>query len=39
MELEYTERHHAFRAEIRAWLAGNVPKKPLTSFDTAEGFE
>lgn len=38
MELEYTDKHHAFRAEIRAWLARHVPKTPLKSFDTAEGF-
>jgi alkylation response protein AidB-like acyl-CoA dehydrogenase len=38
MRLEYTPGQHAFRAEIRAWLAANVPKVPLASFDTAEGF-
>jgi alkylation response protein AidB-like acyl-CoA dehydrogenase len=27
------------RAEARAWLAAHVPAEPLTSVDTAEGFE
>lgn len=39
MELEYTERHHAFRAEVREWLAAHVPAEPLKSFDTEEGFK
>ena len=38
MRLEYTERQKAFRSEIRDWLAANVPKEPLRSFDTEEGF-
>ncbi len=38
MRLEYTERQNKFRAEIREWLAANVPKQPLQSFDTEEGF-
>ncbi len=38
MRLEYTERQKAFRAEIREWLAANVPKQPLASFDTEAGF-
>jgi acyl-CoA dehydrogenase len=37
MNLTYTERQHAFRAEARAWLEANVPRAPLASFDTAEG--
>jgi alkylation response protein AidB-like acyl-CoA dehydrogenase len=28
----------AFRAEVRDWLAGHVPERPLPSVDTAEGF-
>jgi len=28
----------AFRAEVREWLAGHVPARPLPSVDTAEGF-
>lgn len=38
MKLEYTPKQQAFRAEIRAWLTDNVPKRPLESFDTREGF-
>jgi alkylation response protein AidB-like acyl-CoA dehydrogenase len=37
MDLEYTPRQQAFRAEVRAWLEANVPREPLGSFDTAEG--
>jgi alkylation response protein AidB-like acyl-CoA dehydrogenase len=37
MDLVYTPRQQAFRAEARAWLDANVPKTPLRSFDTAEG--
>ena len=39
MDLIYTEQQQAFRAEIRDWLAANVPSERLPSFDTAEGFE
>lgn len=39
MDLTYTDKQVAFRAEVRDWLAANVPKVPLASFDTAEGFE
>ncbi|MBS7662092.1 acyl-CoA dehydrogenase family protein [Pseudomonas lalucatii] len=38
MDLHYTERQQAFRAEVRAWLAANVPSAPLPSFDTEAGF-
>lgn len=38
MRLDYTEPQKRFRMEVREWLAANVPKKSLTSFDTAEGF-
>jgi alkylation response protein AidB-like acyl-CoA dehydrogenase len=38
MRLQYTERQKKFREEIRDWLAANVPKQPLPSFDTEEGF-
>jgi alkylation response protein AidB-like acyl-CoA dehydrogenase len=37
MDLTYSERENAFRAEARAWLEANVPGAPLPSFDTAEG--
>ncbi|MFT6275234.1 MAG: alkylation response protein AidB-like acyl-CoA dehydrogenase [Halioglobus sp.] len=39
MQLEYTPEQTAFRAEVRAWLAANVPAEPLKSFDTEEGFQ
>lgn len=39
MDLNYTDKQNAFRQEIRDWLAANVPKKKLASFDTEEGFE
>src|SRR5512139_1905250 len=38
MDLAYTDRQQAFRAEVRDWLAAHVPAAPLQSFDTAEGF-
>ncbi|MFP6565022.1 MAG: acyl-CoA dehydrogenase family protein [Myxococcota bacterium] len=39
MDLRYTDKQRAFRAEARAWLEANVPSGPLRSFDTKEGFE
>ena len=39
MQLEYTPEQTAFRAEVCAWLAANVPAEPLKSFDTEEGFQ
>ncbi len=38
MDLAYTDKQTAFRAEVRDWLANNVPAEPLQSFDTEEGF-
>ncbi len=38
MNLELTESELAFQAEVRAWLAANVPAEPLPSMDTAEGW-
>src|SRR5438128_10198888 len=38
MDLTYTPQEEAFRAEARAWLEANVPKPPLPSGATAEGF-
>ncbi|WP_158882886.1 acyl-CoA dehydrogenase family protein [Amycolatopsis anabasis] len=38
MDLEIDEKARAFRDEVRGWLADNVPRQPLPSFDTAEGF-
>ena len=37
MNVTYTDRENAFRAEARAWLEANAPKESLKSFDTAEG--
>jgi alkylation response protein AidB-like acyl-CoA dehydrogenase len=38
VDLTFTPSQQAFRAEVREWLAANVPE-PLPSMDTAEGFE
>ena len=37
MDLTFSERHDAFRAEARGWLRANVPSG-LGSMNTAEGF-
>ena len=39
MQLAYTALQDAFRAEVRGWLAANVPAEPLRSFDTEQGFQ
>ena len=39
MDLRYTDEQKAFRHEVREWLADNVPKTPLKTFDTEEGFQ
>ncbi|WP_030292045.1 acyl-CoA dehydrogenase family protein [Streptomyces katrae] len=38
MDLTHAPEVEAFRAEARAWLAGHVPRSPLPSLETAEGF-
>ena len=38
MDLNFTEREQAFRAECRAWLQANVPGPEVGSGDTREGF-
>ncbi|HEY6557676.1 MAG TPA: acyl-CoA dehydrogenase family protein [Polyangiaceae bacterium] len=38
MDLTFTEAEEAFRHEARAWLEANVPKTPLLSGDTRDGF-
>ena len=38
MDLSFSPEEEAFRSELRAWLAVNVPNPPLPSGDTAEGF-
>lgn len=39
MKINFTEEQNLFREEVRSWLEVNVPKKPLLSLDTKEGFE
>jgi alkylation response protein AidB-like acyl-CoA dehydrogenase len=39
VNLSYTPAQESFRREARGWLEANVPKQPLHSFDTREGFE
>jgi alkylation response protein AidB-like acyl-CoA dehydrogenase len=38
VDLTFTDQEDAFRAEARAWLEANVPRPPLPSGDTREGF-
>jgi alkylation response protein AidB-like acyl-CoA dehydrogenase len=38
VDLTFTDEEEAFRAEARAWLEANVPRPPLPSGDTREGF-
>jgi alkylation response protein AidB-like acyl-CoA dehydrogenase len=39
MDLDLTAAQQAFRDEVRAWLADNVPREPLPPSHTEEGFE
>ena len=39
MDLDPTRQQKDFRTEVRNWLKGNIPKEPLPSMDTQEGFE
>ena len=39
MDLNFSPAQRAFRGEVRAWLEANVPRAPLPSYDTHEGFE
>ena len=39
MKIGFSDSQKKFREEIREWLEKNVPKIPLNSFDTKEGFE
>lgn len=39
MDLTYTREQQAFRQEVREWLRTHVPREPLRSYDTREGFE
>jgi alkylation response protein AidB-like acyl-CoA dehydrogenase len=38
MSIRFTDSEQAFRAECRRWLEANVPRKPLPSHNTREGF-
>ena len=38
MDLNFTDSENTFRQECRAWLEANVPREPLPSGDTKEGF-
>jgi alkylation response protein AidB-like acyl-CoA dehydrogenase len=38
MDLSLSDSERAFQAEVRAWLAANVPSSRLPSMDSAEGF-
>ena len=38
MNLTFSKKERAFRDEARAWLEANVPKTPLLSGDSREGF-
>ncbi|MEU9860638.1 acyl-CoA dehydrogenase family protein [Streptomyces sp. NPDC047971] len=38
MDLDFSAAEEAFRAEARAWLAAHVPRSPLPSLETEEGF-
>ncbi|MCX3062075.1 acyl-CoA dehydrogenase family protein [Streptomyces beihaiensis] len=38
MDLDFTPGQEALRADAREWLAAHVPRRPLPSLETAEGF-
>jgi alkylation response protein AidB-like acyl-CoA dehydrogenase len=38
VDLTFSPAEEAFRLEARTWLEANVPREPLPSGDTAEGF-
>jgi alkylation response protein AidB-like acyl-CoA dehydrogenase len=38
MDLSLSDSERAFQAEVREWLAANVPQTRLPSMDSAEGF-
>jgi alkylation response protein AidB-like acyl-CoA dehydrogenase len=39
MRLSYTNNQQAFRAEVREWLAANVPPAPLLTLECEEGYD
>jgi alkylation response protein AidB-like acyl-CoA dehydrogenase len=38
IDLDYTPRERAFRAEVRAWMEDHVPAEPLPTLEGADGF-
>lgn len=38
MDLSYTKPQQEFRAEVRAWLATNVPEEPLETLESENGY-
>ena len=38
MDLAYTPEQQDFRAEVRAWMEGNVPKEPLVTLEREDGY-
>ena len=38
MDLEFSDSEKRFRDDARAWLEANVPRTPLKSGDSREGF-
>jgi hypothetical protein len=38
VDLRWSAKEEAFRADVRSWLEANVPAEPLPSGDTREGF-
>ncbi|MCZ0911546.1 acyl-CoA dehydrogenase family protein [Gordonia amicalis] len=39
MDLLFDDTAQQFRSDVRSWLTEHVPREPLPSMDTAEGFE
>ncbi len=38
LDLTFTPEQQRFRAEVRAWMAANVPRTPLKTLESAAGF-
>ena len=39
MDLAYTPEQQSFRAEVREWMAANVPKEPLVTLERRVGYD
>ena len=39
MDLTYTPRQQAFRAEVRAWMEAHVPREPLVTLERRDGYD